>query len=165
MILSKGWGEFTILLHVVVVKIVVGHMTNSTRGAVVWVHSCTLPFMSQDEYDQLPDPFAGVDWNVVPGLSILSPTSQSRDRSSAGLKHSTPTLANEEDFQYFCEDVDAALLAEIDKVERKLLQPRGMGLGAPLTPITIEGGKQEASRYSDTGGELTSRYFLGEYML
>lgn len=117
--------------------------------------------MSQDEYDQLPDPFANVDWNVVPGLSILPPTSQSRDQISAG----PTTLAKEEDLQYFYEDVDAALLAEIDKVEQRLLQPRGMELGAPLIPITIEDGKQESSRYSDTGGELTSRYFLCEYML
>jgi hypothetical protein len=116
--------------------------------------------MSQDEYDQLSDPFAEVDWNVVPGLSILPPTSQSHDQFSAGPRHSSPTIANEEDFQYFC-DIDAALLAEIDKVERRLLQPRETGLGAPLTPITIEG----ASRYSDSRGELTSRYFLGEYML
>jgi hypothetical protein len=115
--------------------------------------------MSQDEYDQLSDPFAEVDWNVVPGLSILPPTSQSRGQISAGPGHSTPTLANGEDFQYFCEDIDAAFLAEIDKVERRLPQPRGMGLETPLTP---EDGNQEAS---DTGGELTSRYFPGEYML
>ena len=126
---------------------------------------------SEDEYDQLPDPFAGVDWNIVPGLCNVPLTPQSHDRTSCcgdtttELGHSTLTPPNAEDSsQYPCEEVDAAFLAEIDEVERKLLQPRVAGPGGTSTPITSADGRQDVSRVSDSGDELISRYFHGEYI-
>jgi hypothetical protein len=128
--------------------------------------------MSEDEYDNLPDPFAGVDWNVVPGLSNVPLTSHFRDgtpcddRVTAELpvRHSTPTPANRENSapppsQYLFEEVDATFLAEIDEVERRLLQPRVTGPGVTLTPATIGDRNEEVSTHFDTGTELTSRYF------
>ncbi|KAI0257355.1 hypothetical protein BJV78DRAFT_1277895 [Lactifluus subvellereus] len=126
--------------------------------------------MSEDEYDQLPDPFAGVDWNFVPELSNVPLTPQSRARTSCGggatteLGHSTLTPPNGEDSaltptQYSDEEVDAAFLAEIDEVERRLLQPQVAGPGDTLTPITSGDRRQDVSSVSDSGNELTSRYF------
>jgi hypothetical protein len=128
--------------------------------------------MSEDEYDQLPDPFAGIDWNTVPGLTNAPLAPQSHDCGggvTAELGHTPPQVNGVDSVssptQYSCEELDAALLAEIDKVERRLLQPRVTEPGGALSPITIGDAKQEVAGYSDTGSELTSRYFHGEYIL
>ncbi|KAI0308004.1 hypothetical protein B0F90DRAFT_1679278 [Multifurca ochricompacta] len=106
---------------------------------------------AEDEFDQLPDPFVGIDWSTVPGLSNVSFTPQPNYHNvTANDPLSTPT-------QYSYDEIDAEFLAEIDKVERRLLPPRPEGL-LPLSS-TSKDRTQEASTYKETGNELTSRYF------
>ncbi|KAH8997502.1 hypothetical protein EDB92DRAFT_1435222 [Lactarius akahatsu] len=92
---------------------------------------------SDDEFDQLPDPFAGFDWSKVPGLSAVTPS-----QHDAEPRHSTPSHSqtNVSSDQYSYDEVDAAFLAEVDQVERRDRRP-------------------ETTTHSDTGSKLSSRYF------
>lgn len=102
---------------------------------------------SDDEFDRLPDPFAGVDWNDVPGLSS---TSQPR----AELRRSTPSLSQTSvSDQYSYDEVDVAFLAEIDQIERRLLPPPVAGPGGATAD------SERRPRPSDLASKLTSRYF------
>ncbi|KAH9968766.1 hypothetical protein BC827DRAFT_1165489 [Russula dissimulans] len=102
--------------------------------------------MSGDEFDRLPDPFAGVNWNNVPGLSanpLPSHPGPSTSRGTLALvapRHSVTPGANSTSasMQYSFDEIDAAFLAEVDKVERRLLRPQ-----------------------FDSQGDVTSRYFHG----
>lgn len=123
--------------------------------------------MSEDEFDQLPDPFSGIDWNTVPGLSTISPASQPSASTSGGVpilvkpRLSTP-LANGRDSssastQYSSDEWDASFLDELNKVEQGLLQPQVAG-----GLLSKEDREEETTNHSDSRSALTSRYFHGE---
>ena len=125
--------------------------------------------MSEDEYDQLPDPFSGIDWNTIPGLSTVPPASQ----PSASTSGSVPTpveprlptpLANgrapsSESTQYSFDEWDASFLDELNKVEQGPLQPQVAG--GLLSKDGRDRG-EGTSTHSNSRGALTSRYFHGE---
>jgi hypothetical protein len=123
--------------------------------------------MSEDEFDQLPDPFSGIDWNTVPGLSTISPAFQPTASTSGSVptpvkaRLSTP-LANGRDSssastQYSSDEWDASFLDELNKVEQGLLQPQVAG-----GLLSKEDGGEGTSNHSDSRSALTSRYFHGE---
>lgn len=113
---------------------------------------------SDDEFDRLPDPFAGVDWNDVPGLS-------SNSQHRAELRRSTPSLSQTSvSDQYSYDEVDAAFLAEIDQVERRLLPPPVAGPGRAISHTADSERRPETRTPSDTGSKLTSRYFHSKYV-
>ncbi|KAH9044696.1 hypothetical protein EDB85DRAFT_1910738 [Lactarius pseudohatsudake] len=108
---------------------------------------------SDDEFDQLPDPFAGIDWNKVPGLSAVTPS-----QHNAEPRHSTPSHSqtNVSSDQYSYDEVDAAFLAEVDQVERRLLPLPVAGSGGASSLPAI---RDRRTTHSDTGSKLSSRYF------
>ena len=123
--------------------------------------------MSEDEFDQLPDPFSGIDWNTVPGLSTISPVSQPSASTSGSVptpvkpKLSTPS-ANGRDpssasTQYSSDEWDASFLDELNKVEQGLLQSQVAG------GLLSKEDREGTSNHSDPRSALTSRYFHGEY--
>lgn len=104
-----------------------------------------MPSTTDDEFDQLPDPFTGVDWNNVPGLSAIMP------RHSAP-SHSQTSVSD----QYSYDEVDAAFLAEVDQVERRLLPPQVAGASSQA----VDGDRRpETPTHSETASKLTSRFF------
>ncbi|KAF8272924.1 hypothetical protein EI94DRAFT_1717035, partial [Lactarius quietus] len=107
---------------------------------------------SDDEFDQLPDPFAGVDWNKVPGLSAIIPS-----QPSAEPRHSASS--NSPTSQYSYDEVDAAFLAEIDLVERRLLPPPVAVPGGASSNPADSGRRPETTTPSNTASKLTSRFF------
>lgn len=113
-----------------------------------------MPSPSDDEFDRLPDPFSGIDWNDVPGLSAVTPS-----QPSAEPRHSTPSHSqtNVSEDQYSYDEVDAAFLAEIDQVERRLLPSQETA----SSHATNRDRRQETPTHSDTG-KLRSRYFHGK---
>jgi hypothetical protein len=130
---------------------------------------CFTNIMSDDEFDQLPDPFAGIDWNTIPELSTILPAPQPSLSHSSGAptlvearpQASTP-LANgcdstPESTQYSFDEWDAAFLTEVNKAEQGLLQPQSTG-GQFSRIDRAEG----TSTHSNSGSALTSRYFHGE---
>jgi hypothetical protein len=104
--------------------------------------------MSDDEFDQLPDPFIDIDWNNVPGLSAVTP------RHSAP-SHSQTSVSD----QYSYDEVDAAFLAEIDRVERRLLPPQVSGSGGAPSQVANGDRRPETPTRSETASKLTSHYF------
>ncbi|KAI0004133.1 hypothetical protein BJV74DRAFT_881305 [Russula compacta] len=120
--------------------------------------------ISDDDFDKFPDPFAGIDWNTVPELStplLPSPSNHPTSSCAPTPVESRPStlLASGEDStptpsQYSYDDIDAAFLAEVDKVERRLLQSQELGL-----EDTCDDRGEGPSTHSNTGSELTSRYF------
>jgi hypothetical protein len=125
--------------------------------------------MSDDEFDQLPDPFAGIDWNTIPELSTIPLSPQPSLSHSGGAptlvegrpQASTP-LANgcdstPESTQYSFDEWDAAFLAEVNKAEQGILQPQPTG-GLFSRIDKAEG----TSTRSSSGSAQTSRYFHGE---
>lgn len=120
--------------------------------------------ISDDDFDKLSDPFAGIDWNTVPELSTPPRSNHPTSGRSPTLVESRPStpLASGEDCipppsQYSYDEIDAAFLAEVDKIERRLLQPQVLRLGD-----TCDDRGEGPSTYSNTGSELKSRYFHGE---
>ncbi|KAI0274850.1 hypothetical protein BC834DRAFT_849979 [Gloeopeniophorella convolvens] len=82
--------------------------------------------MSEDEFDQLSDPFSGVDWSTVPELAS-APSAPHPDRHqtphAAELPQSTHRAEpSEEDAatEYSFDDLDDAFLAHIDEVESRM---------------------------------------------
>lgn len=123
--------------------------------------------MSEDEFDQLPDPFSGVDWNTVPGLSTIPPVSQPSASTSGSVPElveprlSTPS-ANGRDSssaptQYSFDEWDPPFLDELNKVEQSLLQPQVVG-----GLLSKENGGEGTSTRSNSNSALASRYFHGE---
>jgi hypothetical protein len=123
---------------------------------------------SEDEFDYFQDSFtAGIDWDSVPGLSSVLVPSQSSlptigcTPALVEQRLSTPLTSGEHpdlsSSQYSFDEVDDAFLAEIDKVEQKLLQSQATG------PSTDRG--EGTSTHSIDGSELMSRFFHGEYIL
>jgi hypothetical protein len=121
---------------------------------------------SEDEFAYFLDPgAAGIDLGSIPGLSVIPPPSQSDiqtlDDTPAPTepRPSTPLATGEDSnppsTQYSFEEVDAAFLAELDKVEQRLLQSQEAGPSANR--------EEGPSTHSNVGGELTSRYFYGEH--
>lgn len=121
---------------------------------------------SDDEFAYFLDPGAtGIDLDSIPGLSTIPLPSQSSLQTlgdSPGLaepRPSTPLVTVEDpnppSSQYSFEEVDAAFLDELDKVELRLLQSQEAG------PSADRG--EGPSTHSIAGGELTSRYFHGEH--
>jgi hypothetical protein len=136
---------------------------------VLYANLCFTDIMSDDEFDQLPDPFAGIDWNTIPELSTIPPAPQPSLSHSSGAptlvearpRASTP-LANgcdstPESTQYSFDEWDAAFLAEVNKAEQGLLQPQPTG--GQFSRINRAEG---TSTRSNSGSALTSRYFHGE---
>ena len=121
-----------------------------------------LNIMSGDEFDRLPDPFSGIDWNTIPGLSVTPLPSHSGPSISGGTpavlppRHFTTPGANSTSAstQYSFDEIDAAFLAEVDKVERRLLQPQEAQSGGTSS-------KEGVSTHSGSKDEVTSRYFHG----
>jgi hypothetical protein len=121
---------------------------------------------SEDEFAYFLDPCAaGIDLDLIPGLSAIPPPSQSDTQTlcdtpaPAEPRPSTP-LATEEDSdppstQYSFEEVDAAFLAELDKAEQRLLQSQEAGPSVDR--------EEGPSTHCNAGGELASRYFHGEH--
>lgn len=121
---------------------------------------------SEDEFAYFLDPCAaGIDLDSIPGLSSIPPPSQSKTQTlgdtsaPAEPRPSTPLPtgedSNPQSSQYSFEEVDDAFLAELDKVEQRLLQPQEAGPSADR--------EEGPSTHSNAGGELTSRYFHGEH--
>ncbi|KAH9065950.1 hypothetical protein EDB87DRAFT_1594004 [Lactarius vividus] len=110
---------------------------------------------SDDEFDQLPDPFAGIDWNKVPGLSAVTPSQPSTEPQHSIPSHSQTNVSD----QYSYDEVDAAFLAEVDQVERRLLPPPVVGSGSASFRASNGGRKPETTTHSDTASKLSSRYF------
>ncbi|SRR6266702_456369 len=115
---------------------------------------------SEDEFDQLPDPFTGIDWNNVPGLSAFTPLQPSAEPRHSSPSHSQTNASVSDQYSY--DEVDAAFLAEIDQVERRLLPPPVAGLGGASSHAADRDRGPETTTHSDTGGELSSRYFLSK---
>src|SRR5579863_115058 len=118
-----------------------------------------------DEFDQIPDPFAGIDWNTIPALSAIPPASQPSLSNSGGVPaqvEPNPPIAKGSDStpessQYSFDEWDATFLTEINKAEQRLLQPQPAG--DLLSRIDrVEG----TSTRSTSGSALMSRYFHGE---
>lgn len=118
-----------------------------------------LPTTSDDEFDQLPDPFTGFDWSNVPGLSAVTPISP----PSVELRQSTPAHSQTSvSDQYACDEVDAAFLAEIDRVEQRLLPSQVARSGGTPSQAINEDRRPETRTHSETASELTSRFFHGK---
>lgn len=121
---------------------------------------------SGDEFDYFPDPFtAGIDWNLVPGLSAVPIPSHfiptlGGTPAPVEPKLSTSQASGEESStQYTCDydELDATFLAEIDKAEQRILQSHTAG------PSADRG--EGSSTHSNAESDLTSRYFHGEHIL
>jgi len=123
---------------------------------------------SEDEFAYFLDPCAaGIDLDLVPGLSAVPPPSQSSTQTlgdtpaPAEPRPSTPRAtreySNPPSTQYSFEEVDAAFLAELDKAEQRVIQ---QSQGAGPSADSEEG----PSTHPHSGGELmTSRFFHGEH--
>ncbi|SRR6266404_4110690 len=116
-----------------------------------------------DVFDQLSDPFTGIDWDTVPGLFSVAPTPQPADLPQP--RHSTPSLTlsqtNEED-PYPYDEVDAAFLAEIDQVERRLLPPPIAGSGGESSHAAERERDRKPEEAPTSSDKFTSRYFHSE---
>ncbi len=120
---------------------------------------------SEDEFAYFPDPSEGINLDLIPGLSAIPFPSQSNlpilgeTPAPAEPRPSTPLAIGEDSSppstQYPFEELDAAFLAEVDKAERRLLQSQEAGSRADR--------EEGPSTPSNTGDELTSRYFHGEH--
>ena len=75
--------------------------------------------MSDDEFDSLPDPFEGIDWDKV-SIPALSSSSQvpasTTDTLSAAFPDYPPNSPHSSD-QYTFDDVDEAFLNEVSILE------------------------------------------------
>jgi hypothetical protein len=144
----------------------------STQLAVIYKAS---PFdvMSDDEFDKIPDSFAGIDWDTVPGLSAIPLASQpSLSTSGEGVPPpvepglSTPPKGEDStpgSTHYSYDEWDDTFLTELDKVERNLPPPQPQALGGLLS--TADRGEGPSRDPSSAGDALTSRYFHGEDLL
>src|SRR5712691_13019123 len=122
--------------------------------------------MSEDEYDQLPDPFSGIDWNTVPGLSTIPPLSRpSASTSGSGPalvepRLSTPSADGRDSSsaptQYSFDEWEPSFLDELNKVEQRLLQPQVAG-----GLLSKENGGEGTSTRPNSSSALASRYFHG----
>ena len=130
--------------------------------------------MSDDEFDQIPDSFAGIDWDTVPGLSAIPLASQpSLSTSGDGVpppvepRLSTPLPKGDDSTpgstHYSYDEWDDTFLTELDKVERNLPLPQPQALGGLLS--TADRGEGPSRDPSSPGNALISRYFHGEDLL
>jgi hypothetical protein len=71
--------------------------------------------LSEDEYDRLPDDFAGVDWSALAGLE--SPGASTSRPAPPRRTDRAPVLSD-----YGFDEIDGAALAAVDAVERRLSQ-------------------------------------------
>jgi hypothetical protein len=110
---------------------------------------------SDDEFDRLPDPFAGVDWNDVPGLSSITPSQPRVEPRRSTPSHSQTSASD----QYSYDEVDAAFLAEIDQVERRLLPLPVAVPGRAFSYAADRDRRPDTRIHSDTASKLTSRFF------
>jgi hypothetical protein len=105
---------------------------------------------SDDEFDNLPDPFAGIDFDTVPELRAPSSTSlcapvatgptpatsssstyaKKKKNDSAPARTSSShdiidlvSSSDESSTDYSFDDIDAEVLAELDAIESRLTQP------------------------------------------
>lgn len=115
---------------------------------------------SDDEYDQLPDPFAGIDWNDVPGLSSITPLQPAVEPRRSTPSHSQTSVSD----QYSFDEVDAAFLAEIDQAERRLLPPQVTGPGRTSPHAADRDRRPETPIPSDAASKLTSRFFHSKHV-
>jgi hypothetical protein len=113
---------------------------------------------SDDEFDRLPDPFAGVDWNNVPGLSSITPSQPRVEPRRSTPSHSQTSVSD----QYSYDEVDAAFLAEIDQVERRLLPTPVAGPGGTFSHSADRDRRPDTRTPSDVASKLTSRFFHGK---
>ncbi|KAL4243078.1 hypothetical protein ABKN59_001039 [Abortiporus biennis] len=75
--------------------------------------------MTEDEYDTLPDPFEGLDWNTIPELAE-PPRSTGEEPPTSQLLSNTPHSSSD----YAFDDVDDAFLAEVSAIETAMTVPR-----------------------------------------
>lgn len=123
--------------------------------------------MSEDEFDQLLDPFPGIDWNTVPGLSAIPPASQPSASTSGSvpapveLRLSTPLAiernSSSTSMQYSFDEWDTSFLDELNEVEQRLLQPQAAG-----GLLSKEDSGEGTSTRVNSRSALASRYFHGE---
>jgi hypothetical protein len=90
--------------------------------------------MSDDEFDNIPDDFAdisGADWaRILAGPSGSNPTTtedQPSDLPGTGEDIAIPSISasshsSTDDFEDDYDDFDAALLAELDRIEGELVE-------------------------------------------
>jgi len=122
--------------------------------------------MSGDEFDCLPDPFSGINWNAVPGLSAHplpfhpGPSTSRSTLPVVAPRHSITPGANSTpaSTQYSFDEIDAAFLAEVDKVERRLLRPQLAESGGTSSEGCEDKGEGTSTHF-DSKGDVTSRYF------
>lgn len=126
--------------------------------------------MSEDEFDQLPDLFSGIDWNTVPGLSTVPPASQPSASTSGSVpspvepRYPTPLAigraTSSTSTQYSFDEWDASFLDDLNKAEQGLLQKQVAG-----GLFSREDRGEETSTRSNSRSATTSRYFHGEEFL
>lgn len=123
--------------------------------------------MSEDEFDQLPDPFEGIDWDTVPGLGTIPPASQPSASTLGGIpapgeprllvplangqgSSLAPTQHPLNDWDNLWSDemeVVLLLAEEEERLSNKWYNPDGQGLGPwevdrSLLLFEVEGGSQ-----------------------
>lgn len=116
---------------------------------------------TEDEFDTLPDAFAGVDWDSIPAMTQvpLPPTStletetpapplqpataQEPTPSSSQITQPISTPSSED---YGFGDVDESFLEEVDALEKSFTEP-GPAKTSPLASVSQHG---QSSPYSST---------------
>lgn len=116
---------------------------------------------SDDEFDRLPDPFAGIDWNNVPGLSSITPSQPRAEPRRSTPTHSQTSVSD----QYSYDEVDAAFLAELDQVERRLLPLPVAGPGGAFSHSADRDSRRDTRTPPDAASKLTSRFFHSKNVL
>jgi hypothetical protein len=139
---------------------ILGWIHESRDAALLSERATSMPSSttSEDEFDRLPDPFAGIDWNDVPGLSAITPSQPSAEPRHSTPSHSQTSVSD----QYSYDELDAAFLAEIDQVERRLLPPQVAGSGGSSSHAADGDRRPETPTLSNALSKLTSRFFHGK---
>ncbi|KZT19393.1 hypothetical protein NEOLEDRAFT_1124221 [Neolentinus lepideus HHB14362 ss-1] len=126
-----------------------------------------------DEFNSLADPFAEVDWATVPELNFPNPQMQEQqggetatnfpsiegwsNAAVAGRPASSGNLESSATFDYFSDDLDESILAQVDELERREMSRAVSGQPNPhitrsnvaATPIvgTVSSSRSNVSRY------------------
>ncbi|KAI0322295.1 hypothetical protein OF83DRAFT_1167679 [Amylostereum chailletii] len=97
---------------------------------------------SDSDFDEFPDPFVGVDWNTVPGLSdavLTVSANPDRSRNALASTDSLGSILGEDALEgaatpsshYSFDDLDDSAFAELDALEGGLTVESGSGSGSP----------------------------------
>jgi hypothetical protein len=72
---------------------------------------------SEDEFDLIVNEFDGVDFDAIPDLATIRPTS-----SSSSTIPPRPASANSSSHYSCDDDIDESVLAELDAIESRITQ-------------------------------------------